>query len=153
MVNVQGNNADFQDRRRSGRPHKMSVPIQKKAVRMSRGRRNRSSRQVARLLKDRGTIDVSYRTLARHLKKTGLKPFRRRKKPRLTEKHATQRRRWARANTKTDWDRVIFTDEKIFRKFRPPNSKVDVVWAFSPSEVPPVQTESVPCVGRDLLEG
>jgi transposase len=139
--NESGNNASYVDRPRSGRPHKLSQPIRKQAKRMTQNKRGFSTREVARNLKKKKSVEVSHVTVWRALREVGLKAYLRRSKPRMTEAHAKKRLSLVKQWNDIDWNSVIFSDEKIFRRFRPPHGKKDIVWAMSSHEVPPVQVE------------
>ena len=46
------------------------------------------------------------------------------------------RRQFVRAHERTDWGKVVFTDEKKFARYAKLNNQNDVVWASSSSAVP-----------------
>jgi transposase len=139
--NETGKNASFADRPRSGRPHKLSVPIIRKVRRMTTNKRGKCTRSIARKLKEKGEADVSHVTVWRELRECGLKAYLRRRKPKMTQAHAKIRLKLVRGWKKMAWHTVVFSDEKIFRMFRPPHKKKDIVWAMSPDDVPPVHVE------------
>ena len=68
----------------------------------------------------------------------GLRAYRTPTTPLLSEDHRARRLRFARANLKRDWTKVIFSDEKTWQLYHPPNKKNDVVWAHSRGEVRPL---------------
>ena len=130
-----------QDLPRSGRPKKITRPISTKLIELTKAKRHRSSRKVAGIAKQRKIASVSYTTVQREWKKKNMKPFRRPKKPRMTEARKKKRMTFARENLNTDWTKYVFTDEKKFVLFEEPNSKNDIVWALDPSEVSVVEQE------------
>ena len=73
-----------------------------------------------------------------------MKPFHRRKIPRLTEKHIKDRlafckkvKNW----TMEQWKQVVLSEESPFELYHPPNSKNDVIWSREKNEI-----EHVPIV-------
>ena len=98
--------------------------VLKKAV----GKRSQSATKVARRLSRKG-YPVSDRTARRYWQKTlGLKAYKIRVRPKLTEKQrdhrvkfCEERKHW----TADDWKRVLFSDESTFELFHPPNSQND----------------------------
>ena len=106
---------------------------------MTAGKRKKSSRVVAgQLRKQRNIPSVSYRTVQRYWHDERLYPYKQRKVSRLKEVHKLQRRSFVRAHRKTNWDSVLFVDEK-FSRYANINNKNDVVWAYSPDAVPPYE--------------
>jgi transposase len=70
--------------------------------------------QAARQLTDITNKDFSVRTARRVLKRAGLKPRNKKKKPRLLARHIRQRRAFGKKYrhwTAEDWRRVVFSDE------------------------------------------
>lgn len=129
-----------EDAPRSGRKRKLSETQEAQVVQLSRGKRGRSVRKTARLAR-RLICDVGKNTVWRTLKKHHLKPYHRRKVPRLTMPQQQKRLRFARRNNSKDWSHTVFSDEKKWILFDDPNTHNDVVWCASPEEAPPVETE------------
>ena len=109
--------------------------------RKMRGKTRRSSRIVARDLKRLKVADISYKTVQRAARSRGLRPFRRAKSSRLTEKQKSDRLKFAKANRKKDWSGVVFSDEHKFKQFKGGNPQHDILWAKSVSEVPVKEVE------------
>lgn len=134
----------IQDKPRPGRPQKLTPTIRKRIVRLSRGKLRRSTRVVAKMLKQQRAADLSHVSVRKALCDFGAHPYHRPKRPKLLEKHKKQRRAWLRSTNNSMWGQVVFSDEKIFQLVRHPNTKNDVVWALSPSEVPPAEVVQYP---------
>jgi inhibitor of nuclear factor kappa-B kinase subunit alpha len=141
---VEGGQGDlFEDRPRSGRRPKLSGAQLRRVAQKTIGKRRRSTRLLARLARKEGFADVSHMAVWRALRRHGLKPFHRPRQMKLTYKHKDQRLAFCRLQKKRDWSLVVFSDEKKFELYANPNSKNDIVWAFSRDQVP----------GYDLLQG
>lgn len=131
------NRADpFKEKARSGRKCKVTKKIESNIVRCAKNNRKSSIRLISR------KFNVSRSTVHRTLHKKGLKPYRRTLKPLMTELHKKQRRKWVKATTNTDWNKVVFSDEKIFLLNCPPNRKNDIQWTDCAQNVTPVQVEA-----------
>jgi len=137
--NTLQDNYSFQNKKGSGRKSKITHKIIKKIINMTKGKRKRSTRIVSRILKQKNIINVSRTTVNKVLNKQGLRPYKRRPKPKLTNEHIKQRRKWLRQTTNMNWDNVVFSDEKIFFVSKPPNKKNDIVWASSPNDIFPAE--------------
>src|SRR4051794_20590606 len=83
-----------------------------------RGKRRRSSRVIARELKKQKVADVSYSTVQRTMHRRDLYAFGQRKTSGLSKPHKRGRLRFAKVNTKKDWNNVVFSDEHRFKKFK-----------------------------------
>ncbi len=132
---------DVSDRHRTGRPKKRSLPIEEKLVGLSRGKRHRSTRAVAKIATQRDIATVSHMTVWRAFRNVGLRPFHRQKIPRLLPQQRAKRRAFCVANLNKDWSKTVFTDEKEFVLFEQPNAHNDIVWAGDSGEVAPVELE------------
>ena len=74
------------------------------------------------------------------MNKKGWKPFRRQKKPLLTEKQRRARLKFAKQYkhlTALEWEDFLFSDECPKYLFQLPNPKNDVAWGSQESQVPP----------------
>ena len=69
-------------------------------------------------------IDISLSTVRNRLNEQGLYKLQPLKKPLLLDTHRDNRLKWAKANKKTDWSKIIFTDETTISQF----SKPKKVW-------------------------
>jgi hypothetical protein len=72
----------------------------------------------------------------------------------MTKIHERQRRKWVKKTVNVDWNRVVFSDEKIFLLNNLPNKKNDVQWTDSPRSVFPLQVDKsfqrTSCMGSDM---
>ena len=101
-----------------------------------KGQRFKSSRKVSQKMKNAG-IDISHTSVQKAAHASGLKPFRRVRKPALSKQQRKDRVKFARDNKYRDWSKVMFVDEKAFHLLPLPNRKNDVVWEDTSEEVPP----------------
>ncbi len=129
------------DRARSGRPRKRTLTVSQEITKLAKAKRHRSTRRVARIAKQRNIADMSHETVRTILKSAYLTPYRRRKKPRLSQQQKDKRLQFAQHNRDKDWTKTIFTDEKKFVLFEDTNSHNDVVWCDDPLQVCPVEVE------------
>lgn len=116
------------DRKRTGRPPKFNTKDRRTIVASAKGKRMRSTRSVARRFNHHRGKDISHETVRKILKESGLKPHRHQKVPKLSEKQKKSRLAFAKKYSKHDWSKTLFTDEKHFLLYPPPNSRNDVVW-------------------------
>ena len=70
-------------------------------------------------MRSQGT-NISSSTVRRRLNEQGLYKLKPLKKPLLSDTHGENRLKWAKANKKMDWSKVIFTDETTFSLFNKP---------------------------------
>ncbi len=124
----------FLDAARSGRPP-VGAPIKKAVVKAVEGKKYKSLRKTAKRLCAKG-MKVSFKSIGNILKKEGLKPFKVREAPALSEAQKKKRLQFARKNKDRDWKSVLFTDEKDFPLFHPPNKQNVRVWAHDKGDVP-----------------
>ena len=125
----------------AGRKRKLSKSVERTVEKKMRGKRRRSSRVIARELKKQKVADVSYSTVQRTMHRRDLHAFRQRKASRLSKTHKRGRLQFAKANTKKDWNNVVFSDEHTFKQFKGGNPRHNFVWAKSVSEVPAKEVE------------
>ncbi|KAG3109322.1 hypothetical protein PI125_g11048 [Phytophthora idaei] len=98
--------------KRPGRPHKVSARTQRQIILEAKKTGGSSSGVKASL-----GLSVSASTVRRVLQRTLHMGFAKRQRtPMLKPRHKLARRKWAKAMIRawTDWDRVIFSDEKKF---------------------------------------
>ena len=69
---------------------------------------------------DKQGTTISKATVRRRLNEQGLYKLQPLKKPLLSEAHRDNRLEWAKKNKKTDWSKVIFTDETTIFQFSKP---------------------------------
>lgn len=126
------------DRSRAGRPPKATKAVQHRILLLGKGKRNRSTRKIARKLKQDETADISHETVRSVLAGTGLHPYRRRDVPKLSQKNIADRIRFAKKylRRQTDFRIWLWTDETDFIVTGPTNKKNDIVWDRDASQVP-----------------
>lgn len=109
------NNEGLTDRKKSGRPKKLS-PTQERAILAEIPANGRTSSPIL-LQKTRLANVVGKRTIQRMVKAAGFKVRRATVKPFLTEAHKQARVKFAQEHltwTEADWRKVCFTDESTF---------------------------------------
>lgn len=126
----------MEDRPRAGRPSKLTRAAKNYILQSTIGKRRRSTRVVARDLKNQGLASVGYRTVGRSLRKSGAHPFHPTTVPKLSPQHQEQRYQFSVKYRNHPWEYTFFVDEKIFQLYSNPNKKNDVVWAFDKNQVP-----------------
>lgn len=105
---------DLSDSRRCGRPRATTPKQDEKIVSLANEETFITSHDIHDKLKGK-RVDINARTIRRRLHEAGAKFSRPLSKPLLTNKHRTNRLEWAQAQTATNWDHVIFTDETTVR--------------------------------------
>jgi transposase len=96
-----------------GRKRLTTVQDERSLVRLSKSNRKFTSRRLMIEMNAAG-VQLSSRTVRRRLIEAGLRAYRPRKKPRLTETMKKKRLQWAKQFAKwtvDDWKRVCFSDE------------------------------------------
>ena len=105
------------DRTRSGRPLSVVTPTVVGRIRQlakaKRGRRSRSTRQVAATLSSRGTL-ISHTSVSQALHSKGVKPYVQPQVPLQRYGDKQRRLRFAAEQKERDWRRCVFADEKKF---------------------------------------
>jgi hypothetical protein len=122
---------------RSGRPP-IPSSVRRKVIKHTQGKRRRSTRKTAERMRAKG-YKISRKSVRRILRSAGLKPYRRRKQPRLTAKHKKKRVAFAKKYLDHDWMETLITDEKDFLLYPRPNPQNERIWAEDASKVPPVE--------------
>jgi transposase len=117
----------IEDKPRTGRPKKRTKAVEKKILKLTKGKEKRSTRKVAKLLESEG-VKLSAESVRLALRDNGLIPHRQVPRPKLTEDHQKRRLEFAREFLNHDWRHTLFTDEKHFTTFSPPNRRNDVIW-------------------------
>jgi len=128
----------FCDKPHPGRKRKLSARDEAK-VETQATKRHKSTREIARAMRETGTADVSRQTIMRTLHRRGLKPYRRPRCQKLSNKHKRDRVAFCRRHLDTDWSKYVFSDETPFNSQKGLNAKNDVVWSHSREEVPRVE--------------
>src|SRR5579871_6832575 len=80
---------------------------------------------------DKQGTTLSKATIRRRLNKQSLYKLQSLKKPLLLDSHRDNRLEWAKKNKKTDWSKIIFTDETTISQF----SKPKKVWRYKGKKV------------------
>ena len=105
------------DRTRSGRPLRVMTPTVVGRIRQlakaKRGRRSRSTRQIAATLSSRGTL-ISHTSIRRALHSEGVKPYVQPQVPLQRYGDKRRRLRFAAEQKERDWRCCVFADEKTF---------------------------------------
>lgn len=122
---------DLYDSPRAGRPVTATSPaIQRKVMSAHRNKRFKSTRKTAIKL---GISQYSVRSC---LKNAGLVSKRVQKAPKFSEKNIADRLRFCRKHKRTNWNKIMFTDEKDFWLFSKPHGKNDQSWVGPDDPVP-----------------
>ena len=123
---TQGESSNTRDISKCGRPKILSSAEEKLLVRKIELGIWKTAREAADQLSREIGKKVGRLTIARILKKNGLKSYANPKKPRLLKIHKKQRRvfaRLAKKNPIEHWKHVIFTDESRISLFGPDGNK------------------------------
>lgn len=76
-----------------------------------------SAKRIAKIAAERGSPQVSDRTVQRHFVKRMVFKMRPKKVPYIDEKQKQNRLKWCEKYRNFDWSRVVFTDESYFRMY------------------------------------
>ena len=98
----------------AGRPAKLKVTDKRHMARMITSGKVNTAAQLARDLRQSGTVECSPQTVRRALKEIGLKAMVRQKKPLLAPRHMRQRLEFGtryESWTVEDWKRIVWSDE------------------------------------------
>jgi len=129
------------DRTRSGRPLSVMTPTVVGRIRQlakaKRGRRSRSTRQIAAVLSSRGTL-ISRTSVWQALHSKGVKPYVQPQVPLQRYGDKQRRLRFAAEQKERDWRCCVFADEKTFVCNPRPNRRNDVIWTDDPSTIEPI---------------
>jgi transposase len=101
----------------NGRPKKITASASRALGQYVRHDTSLSTRTLARKLENIG-VEVSYRTIGRHLSSVGYVKRIPKATPMLTEAHKLKRVEWARKHINDRWNKTMFTDETAFQLFR-----------------------------------
>ena len=114
---------DVQDEKGRGRKRKTSEKEDLDIISMAKKQRTSTLIDISTTMSNQGT-DISFMTVKRRLNEQGYYKLQPLKKPLLSDTNRENRLIWAKKNKKTDWSKVIFTDETTFSQF----SKPKQVW-------------------------
>lgn len=134
-------NENFQDRLRSGRKKKFDSDDTHKIVDLLKNGDGMTTRRVSNEFKFEGK-DISSETVRIIARGQGLKVFKLKKKPKLTQSQANRRKKFAIAFKDTDFKTWVFSDEKKFTTHTPPNKQTNPKWKHDSSEVEAIETKN-----------
>lgn len=101
----------------NGRPRKITGNASRALGQFIRNNTSISTRTLEKKLINMG-IEVSYRTIGRHLAGLGYQKKLPKATPMLTEDHKRKRVEWANKHINENWNKTLFTDETAFQLFR-----------------------------------
>ena len=101
----------------SGRPKKITADASRALAQFIRRDSSISTRTLLTKL-SLIDLDVSRKTIGRHLAEIGYQKDLPRATPMLTADHKRKRVEWAQKHLNDDWDNTLFTDETAFQLFR-----------------------------------
>src|SRR5579871_870770 len=114
---------DVKDEEGRGRKRKTSEKEDLDIISIAKKQRISTLADISTSMSKQGT-EISLMTVKRRLNEQGLHKLQLLVKPLLLDKHRLNREIWAKANKKTEWSKIIFTDETIISQF----SKPKKVW-------------------------
>ena len=109
------------DRRITGRKRITTKREDRLITQISLADRTKTTPRIQASLGEHHGRALSVSTIQRRLREVGLKAYRARKKPRLTQQHRRKRFEFAMKHrhwTVADWSNVVFSDESRFQLFR-----------------------------------
>jgi transposase len=116
---------------------KITESIGKAIIRFTEGKINRPASVIRLHIQNKFHVTLTTRHIQRFLVASGLHPYHREKQLPLTDKHKQKRVKFARARSRHDWSRTLFSDETEFSLTpKTTNTKDDIVWARRRSDVP-----------------
>src|SRR5579871_6597976 len=121
---------DVQDKEGRDRKRKTSERKDLDIVTIAKKNRTKTLADISTSMDKQGTT-LSKATIKRRLNKQGLYKLQLLKKPLLLDSHRDNRLEWAKKNKKTDWSKIIFTDETTIYQF----SKPKKVWRYKGEKV------------------
>ena len=121
---------DVQDEERRGRKRKTSEREDLDIVTIAKKNRTKTLAEISISMDKQGTT-ISKTIVRRRLNEQGLYKLQPLKKPLLSDTHIDNRLEWAKKNKKTDWSKIIFTDEITISQF----SKPKKVWRYKGEKV------------------
>ena len=116
---------DVQDEEGRGRKRKTSEREDLNITTIAKKNKIKTLTEISTLL------DKQKATVRRKLNEQGLYKLQPLKKPLLSDTHRDNRLKWAKKNKKTDWSKIIFTDETTISQF----SKPKKVWRYKDEKV------------------
>jgi transposase len=122
-INRYQETGDVQDEEGRGRKRKTSEKEDLDIISIAKRLRTSLSVEISTSI-SRQRTDISSRIVRRRLNEQGFYKLQPLKKPLLSDTHRENRLKWAKNNSKTDWSKVVFTDETTISQF----SKPKKVW-------------------------
>lgn len=144
IVNKYKTEGIYADRKRSGRPPKLSKRSQRIIRRLSLKNRSMSLTNIARTCNRHSIQHVSRCTVHRILNKYGLRSHPAVCKPLVNDKQRKMRMQWARSKQHWDvdkWAHVVFSDESMFRTHN--HSRSQRIRRFHHEGLSPICTKKV----------
>src|SRR5579871_4072660 len=120
----------MQDEEGRGRKRKTSEKEDLDIITIAKKNRTKTLAEISTSIDKQGTT-ISKSRVRRRLNEQGLYKLQPLKKPLLSDTHRDNRLEWAKKNKKTDWSKVIFTDEITISQF----SKPKKVWRYKGEKV------------------
>jgi transposase len=114
------NTRDLQNRNLGGRPRSLSLQQERNLVRNVNCGTWTNAAKANHYLRNDYRINVTTKTVRNTIKRNGLAPYVKHKKPYLSKKHRQKRLQFARKYkewTAEDWKKVVWTDESKFTLF------------------------------------
>jgi transposase len=110
---------DLKQRKRSGRPKRLSSGQQKHLGKIAKKKRSATSLELAEILNNTyPNLNIASRTVRENLQKLGYKVCVPRTTPFLKKKDMIRRVSWAQSHLKKRWKKTVFSDESTFQMFR-----------------------------------
>src|SRR5579871_3390565 len=121
---------DVQDEEGRGRKRKTSEREDLDIVTIVKKNKTKTLADISTSIDKQGTT-LSKATIRRRLNEQGLYKLQLLKKSLLLDSHRDNKLEWAKKNKKTDWSKIIFTDETTISQF----SKPKKVWRYKGEKV------------------
>jgi transposase len=121
---------DVQDEEGRGRKRKTTEKEDLDIINIVKKQRTSTLADISTAMSRQG-VDISLKTVQRRLNEQSLYKLQPLKKPLLSDTHRDNRLKWAKKNKKTDWSKVIFTDETTISQFNKPKK----VWRYKSEKV------------------
>src|SRR5579871_1062890 len=120
----------MQDEEGRSRKRKTSEREDLDIVTIAKKNRTKTLAKISTSIDKQGTT-ISKTTVRRRLNEQNLYKLQPLKKPLLSDTHRDNRLEWAKKNKKTDWSKIIFTDETTISQF----SKPKKIWKYKGEKV------------------
>ena len=104
-------NENIQRKTGTGKQRILQVDDGRSLVSLANQNRNMSIRKITRRFNQIREKNVSHEMVRKELRRRGYRHKVARNIPMLTDRHKQQRLLWVKNNKRTDWERVVFTDD------------------------------------------